>query len=71
MNAQQNSKIEAAVAACLEECRATDRPYSRVSQIIAGLSCEPSWTFVEIDELQTRVSRLLLKSGDNSDKCDK
>jgi hypothetical protein len=60
MNAEQTAKIESAVANCLEECRATDRPYSRVTEFIAGLQGDPDWTPQEVIELQTRIIRVLL-----------
>jgi hypothetical protein len=63
MSAEQNGKIESAVARCVEECLATNRPYARVSQIIAGLQSDPSWNFEEINELQTRLARLLLNAS--------
>jgi hypothetical protein len=60
MNAEQSAKIESALGSCLEECRATDRPYTRVSEFIAGLQGDPEWTPSEIIELQTRIIRVLL-----------
>ena len=60
MNAEQTAKIESALAACLDECRAMDRPYTRVSEFIAGLQSEPDWAAAEIIELQMRVIRVLL-----------
>ena len=60
MNAEQNARIESALAMCLDECRAKDRPFTRVSEFIAGLQSEPDWTDQEIIELQTRVIRVLL-----------
>jgi hypothetical protein len=64
MNAEQNVKIESALESCLAECGATDRPYSRISKLVSDLRNDPGWTFEEIDELQTRVTRRLLYSED-------
>lgn len=63
MNAEQYARIESALASCLDECRATDRPYTRVSEFIAGLQGDPEWMAAEIIELQTRVIRVLLYRG--------
>jgi hypothetical protein len=63
MNAEQNARIESALATCLDECRAKDRPYSRVTEYIASLQGEPDWTLEEIIELQSRVIRVLLYRG--------
>lgn len=60
MNAEQTAKIESALAACLEECRSPDRPYTRVSEYVASLQNDPDWATAEIIELQTRVIRVLL-----------
>jgi hypothetical protein len=60
MNAEQNARIESALAACLDECRATDRPYTRVTEYIAALREDPEWSADEVIELQTRVIRVLL-----------
>jgi len=70
MNAEQNAKIESALAACLDECRATDRPYTRVSEYIASLQEDPDWTLEEIIELQTRVIRVLLYRGGRPGEAD-
>ena len=63
MNSEQEAKIESGVATCLDACRSTDRPYSRVVEYIAGLKDDPEWTADEIIELQTRVIRVLLYRG--------
>jgi hypothetical protein len=55
MNAEQNARIESALATCLDECRAKDRPFTRVSEYITSLQADPAWTEAEIIELQ-RVS---------------
>jgi hypothetical protein len=48
---------------CLDECRAKDRPFTRISEYIASLQADPAWTEAEIIELQTRVMRVLLFRG--------
>jgi len=63
MNAEQNARIESALATCLDECRAKDRPFTRISEYIASLQADPAWTEAEIIELQTRVIRVLLFRG--------
>ena len=42
MNAEQTAKIESAVAGLLEECRAKDRPYTRVLEFVAALQEDPN-----------------------------
>jgi len=63
MDSVEYVKIESAVAACLAECRATDRPYLRLTSNIERLKAE-AWTDTEIIELQTRVVRKLLDHDD-------
>ena len=53
-------KIDAGVAACLEHCKQTDRPFSSVSAYIESLKHEPVWSDAEVIELQTRVIHALL-----------
>src|SRR5262245_18123310 len=60
MDEAQRAKIETGVVNCLDECRASDQPYSRVSAFIAGLKANPDWTAEEIIDLQTQVIRALL-----------
>jgi hypothetical protein len=59
MDSGDYSRIELAVAGCLSECRATDRPYLRVSAFLDQLRAE-GWADSDIIELQTRVIRKLL-----------
>jgi hypothetical protein len=67
MNSEQTAKIESALATCLEECRATDRPYTRVSEYIAGLQGDPEWTLEEIAELQRGLSACCsIETGDRA-----
>ena len=68
MTAEQDIKIGSAAAACLEECGATDRPYSRVSAFIGGLQGDEDWSDAEIIELQTRVIKVLLYRYGNPGK---
>lgn len=63
MNAEQTAKIENALATLLEECRAVDRPYTRVAQFIGELQNDPNWTAAEIIELELRLIRTLLYRG--------
>ncbi len=60
LSPEQEARIESGLAECLNECRSTDRPYTRISAFIAELQCDPDWTSAEIIELQTRVIRVLL-----------
>ena len=60
MDEAQRAKIETGVLNCLDECRAADQPYSRLSAFIEGLKASPNWTADEIIELQTQVIRALL-----------
>ena len=62
MDAAQRTKIETGVLNCLDECRAADQPYSRLTAFIEGLKANPNWTSEEIIELQTQVIRSLLFS---------
>jgi hypothetical protein len=59
MAAEQSSKIDAAVARCLDECRG-EQPYARLSEFIAGLKADANWSSDEIIEFQTQVIRALL-----------
>ena len=60
MDAEQETKIEAGVVACLEHCQGTARPYTAVSAYLDTLKADPNWMDAEIIELQTRVIRVLL-----------
>ena len=60
MDNAQLAKIETGVLNCLDECRAADQPYTRMSAYIEGLKANPDWTADEIVELQTQVIRALL-----------
>ena len=60
MDADDYLKIESTVVVCLDECRATDRPYVRVSAFLDQLRAD-GWSDRDIMELQTRVIRKLLE----------
>jgi len=66
MGTAQKTKIETGVLNCLDECRAVDQPYTRVTAFIEGLKANPDWSADEIVELQTQVIRaLLFRDGQN------
>jgi hypothetical protein len=60
MDSDDYSKIEPAVVVCLDECRATQRPYVCVSAFLDQLRAD-GWSDRDIMELQTRVVRKLLE----------
>jgi hypothetical protein len=60
MDSDDYSKIESAEVACLDECRATARPYVHVSTFLDQLRAD-GWADRDIMELQTRVIRKLLE----------
>jgi hypothetical protein len=60
MDSNDYSKIESTAAACLDECRNTDRPYVRVSAFLDQLRAD-GWEDRDIIELQTRVIRKLIE----------
>jgi hypothetical protein len=44
MDAEAATRIDAGVSACLELAKATDRPFTAVSQFIDSLGADPKWT---------------------------
>jgi hypothetical protein len=60
MDSDDYAKIESSVGICLDECRATDRPYVRISAFLDQLKAD-GWEDRDIMELQTRVIRKLLE----------
>src|SRR4029450_8320552 len=60
MDEAQKTKIDTGVLNCLDECRAVDQPYTKVTAFIEGLKANPDWSADEIVELQTQVIRALL-----------
>jgi len=60
MDEEQLAKIESAMAECLELCRATDRPFMRLTAFLDKLKADTTWTDAERIELQTRVIRVLV-----------
>jgi hypothetical protein len=60
LSPEQRTRIESALSDLLNECCATDRPYSRVSAFIAELLGNSNWNEREIIELQTLAIRVLL-----------
>ena len=66
MDTAQKTKIETGVLTCLDECRAVDQPYTKVTAFIEGLKADPNWSADEIVELQTQVIRALLFRLDRS-----
>jgi hypothetical protein len=66
MDSDDYSRIESAVVACLDECRATDRPYVRVSAYLDQLRAD-GWADCDVIELQTRVIRRLVQQQHRDD----
>ncbi len=60
MEQQQQSKIESAVQECLEECRASNTPFTHLAERLEYLKSDPDWTDSELLEFQRRVMRVLI-----------
>ena len=53
-------KINQAAATCVAHAMGTKAPFSRVSEYIASLKADASWSDAELVEVQTRVIRQLM-----------
>lgn len=60
MEQQQQTKIESAVQDCLEECRASNTPFTRLAERLEELKSDPAWTEEERREFKLRVVRVLM-----------
>lgn len=60
MEQQQQSKIESAVQDCLEECRASQTPFTLLAEWLEDLKSDPAWTEAECREFRVRVVRVLM-----------
>jgi hypothetical protein len=59
MKAEQATKIESCVLACLNQCRKSNRPFTRLSAFLESLKLHGGWTDEEISEVQSKVNRSL------------
>lgn len=64
MTPEQIAKVNAGVAACLEQCKDPTRLFTAVSTFVEKLKRSQTWTGAELSELQIRVIRILLKRHD-------
>jgi len=58
MDAEQTAKIESCVLACLDHCRKSNRPFTRLAGFLESLKFH-GWTAEEIIEVQSRANRVL------------
>jgi hypothetical protein len=65
---EQNSKIDAGVASCLDHCHDPTRLFTSVSSFVKKLKANQGWTDEELSELQIRVIRILLKRHDEGER---
>jgi hypothetical protein len=74
MGAEQTTKIESCVLACLDQCRKSNRPFTRLSAFLESLKLH-GWTDDEIIEVQRQVNRVLRdehnSDGDMSDRSNR
>ena len=62
MQTPADPKVLAAVADCLEQCKATPAPWRVAARFIKALKESSDWSDAEIIALQTRVIEELLRS---------
>jgi hypothetical protein len=66
MGPEQATKIESCVLACLDQCRKSNRPSTRLSAFLESLKLH-GWTDEEIIEVQKQVNRVLQDGHNNDD----